>query len=409
MLKRIDAFTKNVIIVFLGVSFANFLNLLYQLLIAHQLSAESFASFNSLLSIYSVITAPMVTLQVAVTKYCSEFSAQKQVNKVKFLLSDLLKKTSLLGISFFVLFFFIFPFITDKLNIQSVPSRYILSFLIASSWLVPVFAGGIQGLEFFGWMSSVSVVVGVLKLALTFLFLLLGYNIAGALGALLAANIILIIIYIFPLKNLISFKANREAIDYRGMFVYLFPVALSSFCFMSLVSIDMILVKYYFSSAESGNYALAQMLGKIFLFLPGAISLVMFPKTSGLNAKKMDTSATVRKSLLYVTGLCVFAYLFYSFFPEFVLKVLTGKAYPASVALGRLFGISMSFFALLYTTIFYFLSIKDLRFIKYLVTFTLLQALAIALFHNSLFSVQLVLCVNAVLLFFIHLILIFKK
>jgi O-antigen/teichoic acid export membrane protein len=162
------------------------------------------------------------------------------------------------------------------------------------------------------------------------------------------------------------------------------------------------MVKYFFSPEEAGFYSIAQMLGKVFLFLPGAISIVMFPRTSVLNAKNKDTASTLTKSLFYGAGLCIISVFGYNLFPSFVLTVLTGKAFPLSIGLGRLFSVSMSFFALLFILIWYFLSIKDFRFIKYLVSFTLLQIFAITLFHNNLFQVQLALCVNSVLLFLIH-------
>ncbi len=178
---------------------------------------------------------------------------------------------------------------------------------------------------------------------------------------------------------------------------------------MNLVNSDMVLVKYFFSPSDAGLYSLAQMLGKIFLFLPGAISMVMFPRTSGLNAKNMETVSVLKRSLLYVLGLCILSVLFYNFFPSLVLKILTGKAYPESIVLGRLFSVSMTFFALLYILLMYFLSVKDLRFIKYLVFFTALQLLAIAVFHNNLIQVQLILCINAIVLFCIHLSLLIKN
>jgi O-antigen/teichoic acid export membrane protein len=275
--------------------------------------------------------------------------------------------------------------------------------LLASIWLAPVFAGGVQGLELFTWLSSASVIMGVLKLVLGFVFILLGYNIAGALGALLASSLIGLIVYYFPLKQYICLEVIKEDIRYKEIFIYLFPVGITYFCFMNLVNSDMILVKYYFSPQDSGLYSLAQMVGKIFLFLPAAISLVMFPKTSGLNAKNMDTVSTLKKSIMYVFGLCILSVLFYNSLPYLILKILTGKAYAESIMLGRLFSISMSFFALLYILLMYFLSVKDFRFIKYLVFFTALQLIAIGFLHKSLLQIQLVLCINAMLLFCIHL------
>jgi hypothetical protein len=152
------------------------------------------------------------------------------------------------------------------------------------------------------------------------------------------------------------------------------------------------------------------MVGKISLFLPGAISIVMFPKTSGLNAKQNNTTPILNRSLAYAAILCVLFGLAYNLLPAFILKVLTGKVLPGSIILGRLFSVSMTFFALLFIIAAYFLSIKDLRFIKYLVVSTILQALAIVFFHHSLIQIQWILCINAVLLFLIHLALaVFKK
>jgi len=408
-IKKLDTFSKNIIIVFAGTSLANFFNLLYQLLIAHKLSASDFAAFNSLLAIFVIISAPLGTIQIAVAKYTAEFNAQGQIAKVKSFLANLFKKASIFAAFTFLIFWFASGHIVSMLKIPSLVCGYILAFLITITWLLPVFSGGIQGLELFHWFTSSCVISGILKLALTFIFILLGYNIAGALGALFIASLLGIIIYSFPLRRFIFINTKREDIDYKTIFAYLFPVAISYFCFFALVNSDMILVKYFFDSGDSGSYSLAQMVGKIFLFLPGAISIVMFPRTSGLNAKKMETVPTLNRSLLYVLGLCILACLFYNLFPGLVLKILTGKVNPESIMLGRLFSISMSFFTLSYILITYFLSIKDMRFIKYLVVSLVWQSLGIVFFHHSLMHIQLILCINSILLFLLHLLLVFRK
>ena len=408
-LKKIDSFGKNIILVFLGTSLVNMFNLLYQLLIAHRLSGPDFAGFNSLLAIFMLISSPLTTLGTAVAKYTADFNAHNQKKRVQALLSNLIRKIWPLAIITFLVFCFLSFYIMDKLKIYSVLSGYILAALLALSWFTPVLSGVLQGLESFKWLMSLSVVGGVLKLIFAYTFIGLGFNIAGALGAFLIASLIGIIITIFALKDLLSFKLRENGINFKDFLSYLVPVAAGLFCFMALVSLDIVLVKYLFSPLEAGFYSLAQMIGKIFLFLPGAISIVMFPKTAGLNAKKMDTGSTLRRSLFYAFILCIIANLFYNLFPFFTLKVLTGKVFAESVILGRFFGISMSFFTLLFILISYFLSIKDLRFMKYLILSALLQPLAIILFHKTLIHVQLILCINSILIFFIHLALVYKK
>ncbi|MEK6727576.1 MAG: oligosaccharide flippase family protein [Candidatus Omnitrophota bacterium] len=401
-IQKIGSFNQNILIVFAGTSVLSFFNLLYQLLIAHKLPASEFASFNSLLSVYILIFSPLSTIQTAVVKYSSEFNANNQLTKLKFLLSGLLKKAAVMGLITLLIFSLFASRVINILKIHSVSCGYILAGLIALAWFIPVFSGAAQGLELFGWFVSSSVISGALKLIFAFILILLGFNIAGALSALLLSTVLGLAILYFPLRKFFQIKAEKEDINYREIFSYLFPVALAIFCFAALTNMDMVLVKYFFTQADSGIYSLAQMIGKIFLFLPAAISIVMFPKTCGLHAKKMDTLFTLKMSLLYVSGLCIIALLIYNIVPAFILLVLTGKTYAEPVLLGRLFAVSMSFFALLFVLISYSLSINDLRFIKYLIVFTLLQVLGIMLFHRSLITIQVILCINSVSLFFIH-------
>lgn len=394
-LKKIDAFSRNILLVFFGTTIVNIFNLIYQLFIAHSLSPADFAAFNTLLSIFTLISAPLGTLQTVVAKYTSEFRG-------KFFISDMLGKCLILACLTLVIFYFFSPHIMDKLKVPSMLSGPILALMLAISWVAPVLSGALQGFESFKWLTSITVLTGALKLALAVVFIWLGFSIAGALGALLFSSLCAMAIMIYPLRGfLFSKKAPVYHVRYKEILFYVFPVALSSFCFLGLVNMDMILVKYYFSPSDSGVYSLAQMVGKIFLFLPAAISFVLFPRTSALNAENADTSSTLKKSLVYGALLCVSAVAFYNIFPVFTLKVLTGKVNSESIVLGRLFSFSMSFFALSFILITYALSIKNFRFLKYLVVSFITQLLAIVLWHENLFGVQIILCINSVLLFLI--------
>ena len=409
MFKKIDSFSRNIIIVFAGTALLNFFNLACQLLIAHRLDPVDFAAFNSLLALYMIISSPFLTLQTGVTKYISEFNAKGEAEKIKSFLSGMLLRISLFAFLILIIFYYVSPFIMVKMQIPGTLSMYILIGLIFFSCLSPVFSGAMQGLELFNQFAAVSVIGGVVKLVLLVLFIQAGYKISGALGSFFISTAIALAAYYLIMNKFIVLGVKKIALDYKGFFFYLFPVAVSTLCYMTLVSSDMIMVKYYFSPGDAGIYSLAQMVGKIFLFLPGAISIVMFPRISGLHAKNMDTTVTLKKSLLYAAVLCVTAAVFYNIFPNFVLKILTGKTGAGPVLLGRLFSFSMSLFALLYVYISYFLSKKDMRFIGWLALFSVLQIGAINLFHRNLIQVQLALSINAFLLLGIHLLLYCKN
>ena len=265
-LRKLDRFTRNIIFVFAGSSLANFLNLLYQLLIAHKLSSQDFADFNSLLAIFMIISNPLGILQLAVAKYSSDFNARGESDKVKALISGLFKKSVVLALATFIVFIFLSFFIIHSLKINSPFSGYILALLLAFSWVAPILSGGLQGLELFGWLVSLSLLGGIIKLAFTALFIVLGFQIAGALGGLLVALIFGVFTGIIPLRKFLTASTPKERINYKEIFSYLFPIAISNACFIWLVSFDMVLVKYFFSAQESGFYSLSQMVGKIFLF-----------------------------------------------------------------------------------------------------------------------------------------------
>jgi O-antigen/teichoic acid export membrane protein len=398
-IKKIDKFTRNIIFVFAGSSLANFLNLIYQLLIAHKLAPQDFAVFNSLLAIYLLLSNPLGTLQLAVAKYSSDFAARGEPQRVKELISGLFRKSIWLSLITFVVFIFISFHIIDTLKIDSPFLGYILAVLLAFAWIAPVLSGALQGLELFPWLVGSSLISGIFKIAFTVFFIYLGFQIAGALGALLISVILGICISIAPLRGYLFYRGPEKGFNFGKIIAYLLPTAVSSACFIWLVSFDMVLVKIFFSNEASGIYSLAQMVGKIFLFLPGTISLVMFPRTSGLNAIKSDTKSVLRKSLFYGFCMCFSAVVFYNIFPEFVLRVLTGKAIPESVLLGRLFGVSMTLYALCFILINYYLSVYNLKFIKYLIASVVIQFCAIVFFHNSLTQIQAILCLNSLLLF----------
>lgn len=389
--------------VFGGSFLASLGNLIYQLIIAHSLSVVDFAAFSSLLSIFSIVSSPLVTMQLAISKYTAEFSARGQSGKIIFVFRRLSAIFAWLGLVMFT-FFCLFSFFSlSKLKIDSPASALILSGMFFLTCFVPLFNGVLQGLELFWWICGSSVLGVGLKLIFTVIFVSFGLKVAGALGAFAISLFIAAAVCLIPLGRINSSGKPDPDVDMRGMFWYILPIAATNFCYLGLVSSDMILVKYFFSPENSGVYSLAQVAGKIFLFLPGAISIVMFPRVSRLNAQNNKTRGTLTMSLTYGFILSVCAVLVYNFFPDFILRSLTGKAPLESIALGRFFSVSMSLFALLYILMNYFISLKDWRFLKYLVISAACQALAIILFHADVFQVQFILCLNALILFLVFL------
>ena len=71
---------------------------------------------------------------------------------------------------------------------------------------------------------------------------------------------------------------------FRDMANYFGPVFLSTTTIIILGTIDIALVRHYCSPEEAGLYATAAILGRIALFLPGALIAVLFPSAAKARA-----------------------------------------------------------------------------------------------------------------------------
>lgn len=407
-----DKFTKHSIFMFFAASFGSFSNLVYQLILVRGLSSINYSVLSSLISLFSIVSMPLLAYTTMVVRYSSAFNAQKRGDKLNTLIHCLFKQNIWISLAFALILFGFRHNITSFLRLDTAQYVVFVAIIMFFNGILPVIFGSLQGLEKFYWYGSVSLISGITKILATLIFLRLGWMVYGALGGFLTATILSIFLSVVPVRSLLFSIKNKlvnERLNFKEMYFYLVPTILFTLMITTLTNIDMVLVKHYFSAVDAGYYAVAQIIGKIVFFLPGAIVIVMFPRVSSLHTQDKEHLNVLKKALLFAAGLCLAGLIFYNLFPAFTLNLLTGKPYPESIQLGRLFCIAMSFFSFSNLLSFYHLSISNFRFIKYLIIFTFLQITFIGLFHSSLSSVLIILCINSILLFFVNLRLVFAK
>lgn len=421
-MKHSDDLIKQGSLMFLAATISNIFSLLYQLYMVRNLSPINYGVLNSLFSVLMIVSVPSGTLQTVVTKFISTFYAINHHERINLLLRSFVKKTSVFGLVIFLILIFGSTGISSFLQIASPLLIVILGVITFFSIILPLTQGGLQGLQRFGYLGLIMITNGGLKLLLGVIFVSIGFGVIGATSALAISTFIALLLSFIMLASVLprplalipessQLKSNSPdpEMNFSEIYRYFYAVATVFFCFMVLTNIDVVLVKHFFKPLEAGYYSIAQMVGKIILFLPIAITLVMFPKTSELHAHAKATSHLLKKSLLYVGALCGTAALICLLFPGLIVRLLSGKDHLHCIPLARIFSVTMVFFALVYVLSFYHLSIHRLGFIYSLVLLTVLQILAISLFHQSLSQVLYIMCGNAMLLFLINAYLAFKR
>jgi len=400
-----SSFFLSIMLVFLGTLVANSFHLVYQVIAAHNLSAGDFAAVNSLLSVLSLIAVPAGTLQTAVVAQTAAARARNLgLPQIRAVFGEYMRLAFWAGALTFAVFFFSGAQIQSFLQLSSISSVRFLAAMMFLSWISPVALGMLQGLEMFGWFCSANCAAGVVKVASVVLFIFLGAGVPGVLFSVCLSLIATVAVaqsaFGFLKKEKPDLELQKEASSsLRQIFSsYLLPVSLSLFLFTFLVTADMIFVKSFFPPAEAGIYSFAQMAGKIFLFLPSAVPLVMLPKTSGMAAVKADSGIILGKSIIMTVLISAAGAGIFNLIPGLFLKLLTGASGHSVIILGRFFSLSMSLFAVVYVFIIYFIAIQDFRFIKFLVLSAVVQAAAFVFFHASLINIQQIMCLNAFIL-----------
>ena len=398
----------------IGVGLFSLFNLLYHFFMVRYLPPIEYGHLNALMALFMVISVPASTVQTTVTKFVSSFQVLNRYDRVRKLLRHLLLLMSIVGVAIFLLILLGSSRLSSFFQFNSQGLIILLGIILLFAMVIPVPWGGLQGLQKFGSLTFNLIVNGALKFVLGILFVLVGFGVLGAMGAILLSYIITTFLSLVILQmnlpkggSVGEKKGNSEGTDpsyVSEVYRYFFPVGMTLLCFMVLTNIDLILIKHFFTPIEAGYYSIAQMVGKIILFLPIPVVMVMFPKLAALQgqSRAQESLSILKQSLmiaLIFSGSAVFVGLL---FPSLIIKVLSGKAYLECIPLVRFFCINMSLFSFIFILLYYHLSTQRRGFLYPLFLLTIGQTGFILLFHKTLTQVLLVMVIVALCLFGIN-------
>jgi len=407
-LKFKDEFIKYTGLMFIGISLFNLFNLFYHLFMVRYLPPIEYGHLNTLLALFMLISVPAGTVQTTITKFISSFQVQNKYDRTRGLLRHLLLLMFIIGFSFFLLISLGSRLISSFLQISSYGLVILFGLGLLFAMVIPVPWGGLQGLQKFGSLTFNLIINGALKFFLGVLFVVSGFGVSGAMGAIALSyfittlfSLLMLEIYLPKEESMARQEqnANGSGPSYISeVYLYFFPVGVTLLCFMVLTNIDLILVKHFFTPIDAGYYSIAQMVGKIILFLPLPIIMVMFPKLSSLEAQGKRTLSTLGQNLRIAGLFCIIAAMLGLLFPSFIIRILSGKVYSECIPLVRFFSVNMTFFSLTLILLYYQLSTHERWFLYPLFFSTLIQTGLIVLFHKTLTQVLLVVGITALCL-----------
>ncbi len=387
---------------FAATSLSSALNYLVHFAASRMLGPVEYGVFASLNSFYLLIFTPLGILTLVTAYFLAQFQARGETYRTRSLLTDILKWVSLLGVILAVLIALVSPFLATFLQIPSSSPILMVAIAVLVGSLMAVLIGALQGLQKFLAFGFIAIVGGFLRLSFAVGLITLGLGASGAIAALFISGLVTITLSLIVLAPLLRRTSSAQHSDHgltlREVIAYAGLVLIGTTCLAALTNLDVMIIKHYFPPAEAGQYAAASVLAKIILFFPGAITAVLFPKATERFTLQQDSSKIARLAAAAVGGLCGALAVVYFLIPDLLMRLLFGQGYENAVPLVGAFGVTMALYALVTLQMNYYLAIHKTRYIVFLAGSTILLAIALVLFHNSLLEVIIIQLINAAIL-----------
>jgi O-antigen/teichoic acid export membrane protein len=255
-------------------------------------------------------------------------------------------------------------------------------------FLRPVTDGALQGLQDFTALGVVAILQAAVRLAVAVLLIWWGWQAAGAILALplASAGALLLAWYrLRPQFTAVSGTAVRQPVSRQ----YSLQTLAGLLAFALLINMDAIVVKLAFSPEMAGQYGPVVTLGKMNLFIPLAMGMVLFPKATQRQASGRDPRPILLAALAATLLPGLLLSVVYFLEPAFLVQTIFTDAYHDPGLVLGLVGLATTLFAGLNIWLNYALSLDQPAFVYALVGVALFQAAGMALFHNSLIAIAL--------------------
>lgn len=399
LLKRNKSLIKDNFTLFLGFFILNVLGYLFHFYAGRKLGPSDYGVFGSLLSLIYIIGMPLTAIQTTITKFVADFKAKEEYEKISYLLVASLKKIFLIGIIITVIYLILSPIIASFLKIESTTPVILIGGFLFLALLLPITRGFLQGLQRFGQLSNSFILEGIVKFGFGLILIPTFLRVNGAIISFVLAYLFPFVLTLYFLRKI--YRNTKEKFDSEEIYKYSLPVIIMLVSLTLFYTIDILLVKHFFSSVEAGYYAALTLIGKVIFFGSMSINMVMIPKIAELHAVGKDAKRLMLKSLFMVGLFGFFLTLVYFLFPNLIVGILFGQEFLEITKYIGLFAIFISIFSLVYVLSFYNICINKNRFIYIFILFNLIETGLIYVLHESIMQIIIILIVLISLLFII--------
>ncbi len=273
------------------------------------------------------------------------------------------------------------PAVAAALHVPGPAPLWAASAMVLMLFVREPVLGALQGLQAFGPLGRVQVSQAVFRLLLAMALILAGWRAAGAVLAQPLAALAAVAIALPRLRPTLASAPGGASPRVSRSYAVLTVVGLA--LFGVLTNVDALFVKMAFAPRIAGNFGTVVTFEKMSLFLPWAISFVLFPKATLRSATGRDP----RPLLLMALGAAlapgfVLSAVYLAAPGPIVRAVFTGAYEDPGAVLG-LMSLAGTLYAGVNIWLNFALSIRRTGYVRVLLAVVVLQALALCVFARG--------------------------
>lgn len=282
------------------------------------------------------------------------------------------------------------PLLAQLLRINSPWPLLAGSLALLLLFLRPVTDGALQGIQHFVGLGSVQITQALLRLVLTITLIWLGWQSPGAVVSLPLASAGALLLALWLLRPYFGITGGTEGVQ-PVSWHYSATTLVGLLAFALLVNVDAMMVKRFFTEQVAGNYSPIITLGKMNLFVPLGIGLVLFPKATQRQASGRDARPVLLLALAVTLLPGFFLTFVYFLVPGLIVETIFTDAYADPGIVLGLVGLATTLFAGVNIWLNYALAQAQRTFVYALAAVVLFQIAAIVLFHDTFHQIALIL------------------
>lgn len=379
-----------------GSTVVNGLNYVYHLLMGRILGPVDYGTLASIYSLLYVISIVPISASFAIVKFVSDAKTKNERSGVYTLLNKFVFR---LAIFVSIIILLASPLLANFLHIREIVSVALVAPITFLSLVTLVNQASMQGmLKFFGVVGP-NLTNAIGKLIFGLILVYVGFSVPGAVFGIFLALIISYFYSVSLKKDLFNASPRAGSFTIRKFVGYSLPVLVQAFCFTAFFTVDVILVKHFFSPLEAGLYAALSTLGKIVYFAAQPVTAAMFPIVSGRRSRGESYRGVFFISFAITIAISLGIMAVYWLFPDLAIGILYGKDYLAAKSVLVWMGGFMVFYTANYILSSFLLSVDRTRIIYLTVVVAIGQIVGIYLWHSSLLEVVQVSLASQLVLF----------